>query len=69
VKYSYCPYLGYLKGSGHSSMLKGILEMRVKHLSRSSEKLVNVHLQGRPVLSDELQKRLVPYCILRSYET
>jgi len=43
--------------------------MRVKHLSRSSEKLVNVHLQGRPVLSDELQKRLVPYCILRSYET
>lgn len=63
------PYLGYLKVSGHFSVLKGNLETRVKQLPRSSEKLFNVHLRGRPDLSDELQKRLVPNCIVMNEGT
>jgi hypothetical protein len=50
-------------------VLKGTLEMRVKHLSRSSEKLVNVHLRESSDLLDELQKRLVLYCIVMNEDT
>jgi hypothetical protein len=41
--------------------------MHVKHVSLSSEKLANVHLRGRPVLPNQLQKQIV--AILYSYET
>ena len=55
---------GYLRTSKYFSVPRGTLDRYVKDISRSPEKLVNIHLGRRTVLPSELENKLVKYCII-----
>jgi len=56
--------MGYFRASKYFSVPIGTLEKCVKGTARSPEELVNVHLGRRTVLRNELENKLVEYCII-----
>jgi len=54
---------GYLRASKYFSVPRGTLERYVKDTSLSPEELVNVHVEKKTVIPNELENKLMEYCI------